>query len=103
MKPRAEDLLELVRSRDLELIVPAILGPLVGPPAQKKGGVAETLALQMVVLHFADPFDADRLPRQILARAPATLSAGHPRQFPRPIRPFAPGMMRHRILAKRRE
>src|SRR5688572_6004714 len=60
---RPEHLLELVRGRDLELIVATLLWRLVGTPPQEHRGMAEAVALQMVVLHFADAFDAKRLPR----------------------------------------
>ena len=59
---RAEHFLESIRRRDLELIVAAGLRRLVRPPAQKDRRVAEAVALQMVVLHFADPLDPDGLP-----------------------------------------
>ena len=78
---RAEDLLELVRRRDLELIVAAVRRRLVGPPALEDGGVAEAVALHVVVLHLAHALDAQRLPRQILAGAPAALAAGHARHL----------------------
>ena len=55
----------------------AVLRPLVGPPAQKNRRMAETIALHVVVLHLTDALDPERLPRQVLARAPATLRAGH--------------------------
>src|SRR5215471_14896127 len=71
--PRAEHLLELVGRRDLELVVAAFVGPLVGPPAHEDRGMAKAVALQVVVLHLAHALDAQRLPRQILARAPAAL------------------------------
>src|SRR5687768_9277539 len=71
---RAEDLLELVRSRDLELIVAAVRRPFVVAPALKDRGVTESRPLHVVVLHLAHPFDAERLPRKILARAPAALA-----------------------------
>ncbi len=74
---RPEDLLELVRSRDLELIVPAVLRPLVRPPSQKDRRVPEPIPLQVVVFHLAHALDAHRLPRQILPGAPAALTAGH--------------------------
>ena len=62
-----------IRRRDLELVVAAVARPLVGPPAQEDRGVAEAIALQVVVLHLAHPLDPQRLPRQVLARAPAAL------------------------------
>src|ERR1700709_880167 len=76
---RAEHLLELVRSRDLELIVAAVARPLVEPPALKDRGVSKAIALHVVVFHFADALDTQRFPREILARAPAALAAGHAR------------------------
>src|SRR6185312_207116 len=74
-----EDLLERERRRDLELIVAAVLRPFVRTPAQEDRRVAEAIALQVVVLHLAYAFDAHRLPRQVLARAPSALGAGHSR------------------------
>ena len=89
-RPGAEDLRELVRRRDLELIVAAVRRLLVEPPALEDRGVAEPRALHVVVLHLADALDPQRLPRQILAGAPAALAAGHPRssrrRTPRPTR-----------------
>ena len=102
---RAEDLLELVRRRDLELIVAAVGRRLVGPPAQEHRRVAEAVALHVVVLHLAHALDAQRLPRQILAGAPAALAAGHARQSPAPApRPTrATGCSSSASLAQRRE
>ena len=94
---RAEDLLELVRRRDLELIVAAVARRLVGPPAQKDRRVAEAIALQVVVLHLADALDAQRLPRQILARAPAALPARHARR----LAPPASAHSRHGMAVER--
>ena len=79
---RAEHLLELVRRRDLELRVVAVDRALVGAPALENGGVTEAVALHVVVFHFADPLDPQRLPRQILAGAPAALAARHARRVP---------------------
>src|SRR6266566_1827873 len=64
---------ELVGAGDLELIVATLLCRLVGPPAQEDRRVAKALALEMVVLHLAHPLDAQRLPGEILAGAPAAL------------------------------
>src|SRR5262245_57200959 len=52
----AENLLELVRSRDLELIVAAVRGTLVGSPSFEHRRVAEPIALHVVVLHLAHTF-----------------------------------------------
>ena len=79
--------LELVGRRDFELIVAAVLRPLVGPPAQEDRRVAEAIALHVVVLHLADALDPQRLPRQVLAGAPAALRAGHAARFGRSRRP----------------
>ena len=84
---RAEDLLELVRRRDLELIVAAVARRLVRPPALEDRRVAEAVALHVVVLDLAHALDPQRLPRQILARAPAALPARHARRRRRRPRP----------------
>src|SRR3954462_12402572 len=59
---RPEHLLELVSGRDLELIVAAVARRLVRPPPEERRRMPETIALQVVVLHFAHSFDAERLP-----------------------------------------
>src|SRR5204862_3226951 len=76
-RPGREDLGELVGPRDLELVVATGGGSLVRPPAQERRGVAEAVALQVVVFHLTHPLDAERLPGEILAGAPATLPARH--------------------------
>src|SRR5690242_14834462 len=76
---RAEDLLELVRSRDLELIVAAVFRLLVDPPPLERCRVAEAVALHVVVFHLADALDAERFPGEILARAPSALATRHAR------------------------
>ena len=72
-----EDRGKLESRNDLELIVATVVRWLVVAPAQERGGVAKPVALHVVVLHFADPLDAHRLPRQVLARAPTALAAWH--------------------------
>ena len=72
-----EDRLQFVRRDDLELVVAARLRRLVGTPADEGGRVTEAVALQMVVPDLADPLGAKRLPREVLARAPAAGRAGH--------------------------
>src|SRR5688500_18168146 len=98
---RPENLLELVRRRNFELVVSAFVRRLVGPPPQKRRGVPEPIALQVVVLHFADPLDAERLPRQILAGAPAALPARHPLSGSLRLGPLAPRMRLQRVLPQR--
>ena len=44
--------------------------------------MAEAIALHVVVLHLAHALDPQRLPRQILAGAPAALAAGHAARSP---------------------
>src|SRR5262249_21196545 len=96
-----EDLLELVSLRDLELAVATVARAPVGPPAEEHGGVPEPVALQVVILDLAHPLDAQRLPREVLARAPSALAAGHPRRLAAVhIRPAAPGMVVERALAE---
>src|SRR5215217_6181010 len=91
----AEHFVELVRLGDLELVVAALRGRFVGAPAQEHGGMPESIALQVVVFHLADAFDPERFPRQILTRAPAALTAGHPSHLVT-LRggPLAPRVMR---------
>src|ERR1700730_13903982 len=90
----AEDLLELVRSRDLELVVAAVTRPLVWPPPKKDCRVPEAPSLQVVVFDLADPLDPQRLPRKILAGAPAALASGHPGELAASLRPVSPRMVR---------
>ena len=65
--------------------------------------MAEAIALQVVVLHFAHSLDAQRLPGEVLARAPATLPAGHAAAPRIGLRPRAPGVLLQRVLAQRLE
>src|SRR5207245_9087770 len=64
-----EDAFQLVRLRDLELVVATFLRRLVRPPAQERGGAAQAIALQVVVLHLTDALRSPRLPRHLPARA----------------------------------
>ena len=65
--------------------------------------MAEAIALQVVVLHLADALGPQRLPRQVLARAPAALRARHARRVVGGAGPVAPGMVLQRVLAQRRQ
>src|SRR5512134_4003999 len=78
LRARRENPGQLERRRDFELVVAAVLRRLVRPPAQEDGGMAEAVALHMVVFHFADALGPQRFPGQVLAAAPAALPAGHP-------------------------
>src|SRR5206468_11303571 len=99
-----EDALQLVRRRDLELIVPAVGGLPVGTPALKDRGVPEPRPLHVVVFDLADALDPQRFPREVLARAPPALAAGHAGHL-RAIEfgPLPPGMILERALPERRE
>src|SRR5438093_11967744 len=86
----SENLGELGGGRDVELVVTAVRRPLVGTPAHEGGGVSEAIALEVVVLDLAHALDAQRLPGEILARAPAALGARHadrPAGRSRPVPP----------------
>ena len=99
-----ENLLQRVRRRDFELVVAARTRRLVGPPAQELRGMAKAVALQMVVLHFADALDAKRFPRQVLACGPPALTARHAAAGVRLFaRPFAPRMIVEGVPAQRLE
>src|SRR5580765_4642619 len=100
---RAEHLLELVRGRDLELVVAAVDRPLIGTPSLEDGRVTESRALHVIVFHFAHPFDAKRLPRQIFPRAPAALAARHARRLPIDLGPLPPWMVVESPFAQRRQ
>src|SRR6188768_401729 len=95
---RAEHLLELVRSRDFELVVAAVLGPFVGTPSEERRCVTEAIALHVIVFDLAHALDAQRFPGQVLACAPAAVTAGHPCPGTAGVRPLAPGMRGQRIL-----
>ena len=58
----AEDLGQFERRSFLKLVVAAVLGLLVGPPALEGRGMPEAVALQVVVCHLRDALDAQRLP-----------------------------------------
>src|SRR5207249_11957458 len=73
-----KDVGQLVWRGDVELIVAAVVRCLVRAPAQEHRGVAEAVALQVIVLDLADALDPERLPGQILLRAPAAPHARHP-------------------------
>src|SRR5688572_8844198 len=62
---RAENLLQLVRSRNLELVVPAIERLFVWTPSLEHRRVTKSRSLHVVVLDFADALDSKRLPREV--------------------------------------
>src|SRR5260221_651683 len=95
-----ENLLELERGRNLQLIVATLACLLVRPPAEKRGRMPKAIALEVIVLHLADAFDADGLPGKILARAPPALPAWHTLSA-LCLRPGSPGMPRQGVLPQR--
>src|SRR5687768_11567923 len=105
---RAEDRGKLKSRSDLELIVVTVLRPLVIAPSQKGRRMAEAVALHVVVLHFADSLDAQRLPREVLAGTPPAVPTWHAlpgwgsgrRSFTE-VGPLAPWVRIQRVLAKR--
>src|SRR5581483_4997776 len=100
----AEDARQLVGRRHLELIVAALARRFVRTPAQKHRRVAEAIALHVVVLHLGDALDAQRFPRQVLARAPSTLPARHAlTAMCVELRPLFPRMIVERMRAERLE
>src|SRR5262249_49731843 len=63
--PRAEDPLELVGGRHLQLVVAAVTRPLVRAPAHELRGVAEARTLHVIVRDLADALGAQPLPPHI--------------------------------------
>src|SRR5262245_29283605 len=64
--------------------------------------MSKAIALQVIVLDLADALDAQRLPREILASAPPTLSARHAGHLAaRFAGPRSPRVTGPRIAAKR--
>src|SRR3954468_10004070 len=53
---RPENLRQFVRARNRQLIVTAVRGRFIRPPAQERCSMPEAISLQMVVLHFAHEF-----------------------------------------------
>ena len=69
----AEDPLQLVGRRDLELVVAAVPRRLVGAPAQEGRGVAEAVALHVVVRDLAHALEAAAAPSSDPCPVPAAL------------------------------
>ena len=92
-------------AHDLELRVGAVARLLVGAPAPELRGVAEARALHVIVGDLDDELGAQRLPREILALAPAALArracaAPPPSASPR-SGPVLPRVVGERVLAVR--
>src|SRR5687767_9613822 len=71
-----KDPLELVRRRDLELVVAAVARRFVRAPAHELRGMPEPIALHMVVRDLHHALGPQRLPSQILAAVPAAGCSG---------------------------
>src|SRR5207248_11479095 len=103
----AEDALQLVGGRDLQLIVAAVLGALVRAPAQELRGMPEASSLHVIVGDLADALGPQRLPAQVLAAIPAARRARTPLALRGRVllhlRPVTPGMVFQRVLAQRRQ
>src|SRR5207244_3226755 len=103
----AEDTLQLVGWRDLQLVVTAVVRRLVGPPAHELRGMPEARPLHVIVRDLAHPLGPEGLPAQILAAVPAAGRARQPlsarARFLLHLGPIAPGMTFERILAQWRE
>src|SRR4051812_20583508 len=72
-----EDFGQLLRCDDLELREGAVARLLVGAPPSKLRGVPETTALHVVVGNLDHQLRTQRLPRKVLALAPAAHPTGH--------------------------
>src|SRR5712675_2461597 len=101
--PPGEDLRELLRRYDLELIEGAVARTLVIPPPAELRRVSKATPLHVVVRDFDDELRTQRLPRQILSRAPPTLRAGPAMRLAIRVRlrlrPIPPRMSVERVLA----
>src|SRR3954451_10099274 len=71
-----QHILEPEPVRRLQLIVLALLGGLVLPPAQEPRGVAEAISLQVVERDFADELRRERIPFGVLPSGPPARTAG---------------------------
>src|SRR4029078_9726717 len=69
-RPQAEDALELVGRRHLELVVAAVPRTFVPAPAHEVRGVAEAVTLHVVIGDLADALGPERDPGEVLAPVP---------------------------------
>src|SRR5262249_37698157 len=68
---------QLVWWNHFELVIGAVVRLFVRAPPAKLRCVAEAVALHVLVSDFHHQFGTQRLPRQVLALAPAALTTGH--------------------------
>ena len=103
----AENFFELLGWHDFQLLVGAGLRFSVAAPTAELRGVAEAVALHVIIGDFNDELGAQGFPRQIFSLAPAALAAGHALwgiggRGNGGI-PFLPGMMSESVSAVRCE
>ncbi len=77
LRPAGENRHQLLRRNDFELGIGAVARLLVGAPSAKLRHVTEAAALHVLVGDFDHQLGPQRLPRQVLALAPAALAARH--------------------------
>src|SRR5438046_6580299 len=103
----AEDPLQFVGRCDLQLVVAAVLGALIGTPAYELRSVAEASSLHVIIRDLADALNPQWFPTQVLAAIPAARRAGQALPFRVSLflglRPPAPRMSFKRTLAQRRQ
>src|SRR5689334_8479828 len=91
---------QLHRWNHFELRVGALLRRFVEPPSPELRHVTETSALHVLVGNFDDQFGAQRLPRKVLALAPAALAARHSMSAGAlDVGPQLPGVIHERVFS----
>src|SRR5215213_8803031 len=83
---------------DLQLRKRAVTRLLITSPPPKLRRVTKAISLHVIISNFHHELRSQRLPRQILPRAPTTLRTGNPEIV---TRPFLPRMFRERVFAVR--
>src|ERR1017187_6939784 len=101
--PAGKNLHQLLRRHYFQLRVRAVLRTLVRAPSPELRHVPEAPALHMLIRNLQHQLRPQRLPRQILPGAPATLPAGHALRLALAARPSGPRMSLQRVLAMRLE
>src|SRR6266404_2649956 len=100
--PAGENRGQLLRRDDFELGIRAIARLLVRTPPSKMRHVPEASALHVLISDFDHQLRSQRLPRQVLALAPAALATGHAMAGftvrGRMLRPLLPRVIDKRVL-----
>src|ERR1700683_2215929 len=103
--PLRKNCRQFLRSNNFELGIGTIAGIFVRAPSAELCRMPEATSLHVIVSNFYNQFRPQWFPRQILALAPATLSAGHsPDTFiilGRVLSPGLPRMVHQRIFSIR--